>query len=279
MHFNIKRVEKVVLRRKKAKVGKTHCFTCFKMRLHLRWSTTIFSQLPHMRTTISPDLWIVYIPMNRSTCILTLKESKSRVKAQKGKSGQNALFHLLQNAPTPALISHDFLPTSTHAHNYITWSLDSLHPNEQVYMHFNIKRVEKVVLRRKKGKSGQNALFHLLQNAPTHAPIYHDFLPTSTHARNYITRSLDSLHPNVQVYMHFNIKRVEKVVLRREKAKMGKTHCFACFKMRLHLRWSTTIFSQHPHMRTTISPDLWIVYIPMNRSTCILTLKESKKSC
>ena len=123
MHFNIKRVEKVVLRRKKAKMGKTHCFTC----------------------------------------------RKSRVKAQKGKNGQNALFHLLQNAPTPAL-------------------------------------------------------------------IYHDFLPTSTHAHNYITRSLDSLHPNEQVYMHFNIKRVEKVVLRRKKAKMGKTHCFTSFKMRLHLR-------------------------------------------
>ena len=136
-------------------------------------------------------------------------------------------------------------------------------------MHFNIKR----------RKSGQNALFHLLQNAPTPALIYHDFLPTSTHAHNYITRSLDSLHPNEQVYMHFNIKRVEKVVLRRKKAKVGKTHCFTCFKMRLHLRWSTTIFSQLPHMRTTISPDLWIVYIPMNRSTCILTLKESKKSC
>ena len=103
-------------------------------------------------------------------------------------------------------------------------------------MHFNIKRVEKVVLRRKKGKNWQNALFHLLQNAPTPALIYHDFLPTSTHAHNYITRSLDSLHPNEQVYMHFNIKRVEKVVLRRKKAKMGKTHCFTCFKMRLHLR-------------------------------------------
>ena len=102
-------------------------------------------------------------------------------------------------------------------------------------MHFNIKRVEKVVLRRKKGKSGQNALFHLLQNAPTPALIYHDFLPTSTHAHNYITRSFDSLHPNEKVYMHFNIKRVEKVVLRRKKAKVGKTHCFTCFKMRLHL--------------------------------------------
>ena len=102
-------------------------------------------------------------------------------------------------------------------------------------MHFNIKRVEKVVLRRKKAKR-QNALFHLLQNAPTPALIYHDFLPTSTHAHNYIPRSLDSLHPNEQVYMHFKFKRVEKVVLRRKKAKVGKTHCFTCFKMRLHLR-------------------------------------------
>ena len=75
-----------------------------------------------------------------------------------------------------------------------------------------------------KGKNGENALFHLLQNAPTLALIYHDILPTSTHAHNYITRSLDSLPRNEQVYMHFNIKRVEKVVLRRKKAKMGKTH-------------------------------------------------------
>ena len=102
-------------------------------------------------------------------------------------------------------------------------------------MHFNIKRVEKVVLWRKKAKMGKTHC-HLLQNAPTPALIYHDFLPTSTHAHNYITRSLDSLHPNEQVYMHFNIKRVQKVVLRRKKENMGKTHCFTCFKMRLHLR-------------------------------------------
>ena len=154
-----------------------------------------------------------------------------------------------------------------------------LHPNEQVYMHFNIKRVEKVVLRRKKAKVGKTHCFTCFKMR-LHLRWSTTILsPTSTHAHNYITRSLDSLHPNEQVYMHFNIKRVEKVVLRRKKAKVGKTHCFTCFKMRLHLRWSTTIFSQLPHMRTTISPDLWIAYIPMNRSTCILTLKESKKSC
>ena len=216
MHFNIKRVEKVVLRRKKAKVGKTHCFTC-----------------------------IVYI----------------------------------QNAPTPALIYHDFLPTFTHAHNYITPSLDSLHPNEQVYMHFNIKRVEKVVLRRKKAKVGKTHCFTCFKMR-LHLRWSTTIFSQLPHMRTTISPDLwICLHPYEQVYMHFNIKRVEKVVLSRKKAKVGKTHCFTCFKMRLHLRWSTTIFSQLPHMRTTISPDLWIVYIPMNRSTCILTLKESKKSC
>ena len=54
--------------------------------------------------------------------------------------------------------------------------------------------------------------------------------------RTTISPDLWIVYINEQVYMHFNIKRVEKVVLRRKKAKMGKTHCFTCFKMRLHLR-------------------------------------------
>ena len=170
MHFNIKRVEKVVLRSKEAKMAKTHRFTCFKMRLHLRRSTT------------------------------------------------------------------NFYPTSTHAHNYITRVLDSLHPNEQVYMHFNIKRVEKVVLRSKEAKMAKTHRFTCFKMRLHLRRSTTNIYPTSTHAHNYITRSLDSLHPNEQVYMHFNIKRVEKVVLRRKEAKIGKTHCFTCFKMRLHLR-------------------------------------------
>ena len=213
MHFNIKRVEKVVLRRKKAKVV------------------------------------------------------------------QNALFHLLQNAPTPALIYHDFLPTSTHAHNYITRSLDSLHPNEQVYMHFNIKRVEKFVLRGKKAKVGKTHCF-TCSKMRLHLRCSTSILSQLPHMRTTISPDLWIVYiPMNRSTCILNIKRVEKVVLRRKNAKVGKSHCFTCFKMRLHQRWTTTILSQLPHMRRTISPDLWIVYIPMNRSTCILTLKESKKSC
>ena len=59
----------------------------------------------------------------------------------------------------------------------------------------------------------------------------------------------------------------------------GSWENFVCLKMRRKVRRCTTKFRQIPHMRTTISPDLWIVYIPMNRWTSILTLKESKKAC
>ena len=32
--------------------------------------------------------------------------------------------------------------------------------------------------------------------------MYHEILPTSTHAHKYIPQFLDSLHPSEQVYMH-----------------------------------------------------------------------------
>ena len=49
----------------------TECFTCFKMRLDLRSSTMIFSQLPHMRRRRSPVPSLVYIPLNMSICMRT----------------------------------------------------------------------------------------------------------------------------------------------------------------------------------------------------------------
>ena len=34
-----------------------------------------------------------------------------------------------------------------------------------------------------------------------------------------------------------------------------------------------------PHMRTSISPDPWLVYIPLNRSKCIITFKKVCRLC
>ena len=51
-------------------------FTCLKMRPELRTSTMNFSQLPHMRTSISPDARIVYIPINISVCMRTFSHAR-----------------------------------------------------------------------------------------------------------------------------------------------------------------------------------------------------------
>ena len=123
-----------------------HCFTCLKMCRKVRRCTTKFSQLPHMRTSISPDPWLVDIPLNMSTCITTFKKG---------------------------------------------------------------------------------------------------------------CRSCE----------------------RRRRHKKGIMHSFTCLKMRRKVRRCTTKFSQLPHMRTSISPDPWLVYIPLNMSTCIRTFKKACRSC
>ena len=52
-------------------VSSPECFTCLKKRLDLRWSTMNYSQLTHMRTSISPDPRLVCIPLNMSICMRT----------------------------------------------------------------------------------------------------------------------------------------------------------------------------------------------------------------
>ena len=107
-------------RRRRHKKGIMHSFTCLKMRRKLRRCTTKFSQLAHMRTSISPDPWLVYIPLNMSTCIRTFKKVCSSCESRRRHKRHNALFHLLQNASKSAQMYHEILPTSTHAHKYIT---------------------------------------------------------------------------------------------------------------------------------------------------------------
>ena len=99
-------------------VSTPECFTCLKKGIDLRWSTTIFSQLPHMRTSISPNRRLVYISLNMSICMRTFTHACRSCEV----SVSTPVFHLLKKAPRPALIYHEFLPTSSHAHKYITWS-------------------------------------------------------------------------------------------------------------------------------------------------------------
>ena len=56
-------------------VSTPESFTCLKMRLKLRRSTMKFSQLPHKRTSISPDPRLVCIPLNISICMRTFQDA------------------------------------------------------------------------------------------------------------------------------------------------------------------------------------------------------------
>ena len=87
-------------------------FTCLKMRPELRRSTMNFSQLPHMRTSISPDPRQVYIPLNMSICMRTFPHAC--------RSCERSVSNQERYASGTAQIYHEFLPTSTHAHKYIT---------------------------------------------------------------------------------------------------------------------------------------------------------------
>ena len=49
-----------------------------------------------------------------------LKKSAGRVRGAKGIKRHNALFHLFENASKSTQMYHEILPTSTHAHKYIT---------------------------------------------------------------------------------------------------------------------------------------------------------------
>ena len=49
-----------------------------------------------------------------------LKKSAGRVRGAKGIKRHNALFHLFENASKSAQMYDEILPTSTHAHKYIT---------------------------------------------------------------------------------------------------------------------------------------------------------------
>ena len=154
-----------------------------------------FSQLPHMRTSISPDPSIVYIPMNISICIRTVQDAcRSRERS---------------------------VSTS--------------------------ERFTCLKMRRK-----------LLRSTMKFSQLPH-------------MRTSISPDPSI-VYIPMNISICIRTVhdaCRSCERSVSTSERFTCLKMRRKVRRSTMKFSQLPHMRTSISPDPSIVYIPMNICICI----------
>ena len=163
-------------------------FTCLENRRKLRRSTMIFSQLPHTRTSISPDPRLVYIPLNISICIRTF---------------QDACRSCERSVSTQ-------------------------------------ERFTCLKMRRKLRRSTM-----IFSQRP--------------HMRTSI-----SAFPRL-VYIPVNISiciRTFQDACRSCERSVSTPERFTCLKMRRKLRRSTMIFSQLPHMRTSTSPDPRLVYIP-----------------
>ena len=74
-------------------------------------------------------------------------------------------------------------------------------------------------------------------------------------------------------------RRILKQVKQSCERSVNTPERFTCLKMRPKLRRSTMILSQLPHMRTRISPDPRLVYIPLNIPICMRTFQDACRSC
>ena len=164
-----------------------------------------FSQLPHMRTSISPDPMLVYIPLNISICMRTFQDAC--------RSCERSVTNLER---------------------------------------FTCLKMP-LKLRRSTMKFSQ--LPHM--------------------------RTIISPDPKL-VYMPLNISicmRTFQDAFRSCERSVPTLERFTCLKMRLKLRKSTMKFLQLPHMRTSISPDPRLVYILLNISICMRTFQDACRSC
>ena len=117
--------------------------------------------------------------------------------------------------------------------------------------------------------------FHLFENASGTAQIDHDFsqLP---HMRTSI--SPDSRLVFIPLDISKCMRKFQDACRSCERS-VSTPERFTCLKMRPELRRSTMIFAQLPHMRTSISPDPRLVYIPLNISICMRTFQDACGSC
>ena len=243
-------------------------FTCLKMRLKLRRSTMKFSQLPHMRTSISPDPRLVYLPLNISICIRTF---------------QDACRSCDRSVSTPERLTclkmRSELRRSTMIFSQLPHMRTSISPDTRlVYIPLKISicmRPFQDACRSCERSVSTPERFTCLKMRPE--------LRRSTMLFSQLPHMRTSISPDPRlVYMPLNISicmRTFQDAWTSCERSVSTPERFTCFEMRPELRRSTTIFSQLPHMRTSISPDTRLVYIPLNISICMRPFQDACRSC
>ena len=243
-------------------------FTCLKMRLKKRRPTMNFSQLPHMRTSISPDPRLVYIPRNISICMKTFQDACSSCE---------------RSVSTPerftCLKMRLKVRISTMNFSQLPQMRRSISPDPRlVYIPLNIsicKRTFQDACRSCEMSVSNPERFTCLKMRLK--------LRRSTMNFSQLPHMRTSISPDPRlVYIPLNISicmRTFQDACRSCERSVSTPERFTCLKMRLKLRRSTMNFSQLPHMRTSISPDPRLVYIPLNISICMRTFQDACRSC
>ena len=249
-------------------IYKTECFTCLKMRLELRWSTMIFSQLPHKRTSISPVPRVVYIPLNMSICMRTFPHAWRSCERS---VSTTECFTCIKMRPE--------LRWSTMNFSQLPHMRTSISPDPRlVYIPLKMSicmRPFPHVCRSCERSVSTPACFTCLKKRRN--------LRWSTMNFSQLPHMRTSISPDPRlVYIPLNMSicmRTFPHVCRSCERSVSTPECFTCLKMRPKLRWSTINFSELPHMRTSISPDPRLVYMPLNMSICMRTFPHVCRSC
>ena len=243
-------------------------FTCLKMRLKLRRSTMKFSQLPHMRTSISPDPRLVYIPLNISICMRTCQDACSS--CERSVSTPERLTCLKMRLKQRR---------STMKFSQLPHIRTSISPDPRlVYIPLNISicmRTFQDACRSCERSVSTPERFTCLKMRLK--------LRRSTMKLSQLPHFRTSISPDPRlVYIPLNISicmRRFQYACRSCERSVSTPERFTCLKMRLKLRRSTMTFFQLPHMRTSMSPDPRLVYIPVNISICMRTFQDVCRSC
>ena len=249
-------------------VSTSERFTCLNMRQKVRRSTMKFSQLPHMRTSISPDPSIVYIPMNISICIRTVQDACRSCERAVSTSERFTCLKMRRK-----------VRRSTMKFSQLPHMRTSISPDPSiVYIPMNISiciRTVQDACRSCERSISTSERFTCLKMRRK--------VRTSTKKFFQLPHMRTSISPDPSiVYIPMNISiciRTVQDTCRLCERSVSPSERFTCLKMRRKVRGSTMKFSQLPHMRTSISPDPSIVYIPMNISICIRTVQDACRSC
>ena len=243
-------------------------FTCLKLRPKLRRSTMKFSQLSHMRRSISPEVRLVYNPLNMSICMRTFSHA---CRSCERSVSTKERFTCLKMRPK--------LRRSTMKFSQLPHKRRSISPEfTLVYNPLNMSicmRTFSHACRSCERSVSTKERFTYLKMRPK--------LRRSTMKFSQLPHMRRSISPEFRlVYNPLNMSICRRTFLhacRSCEMSVSTKDRFTCLKMRPKMRRSTMKFSQLPHMRRSISPEFRPVYNQLNISICMRTFPHACRSC